>query len=120
MHLVRTEVVAVNAFGANLTKLITGSLLSQTQHAVFLDSCSHHCGEWDEIIIDGDIVHVAFWRWWNNTLARKPTKQLWQQGKPFRCDACCHLGDESNHDELAAAKRLALEYEGLAMQQQGL
>ena len=115
-----SDVVAVNAFGANLTKLITGSLLSQTQHAAFLDSCSHHCGERDDIIIDGDIVHVAFWKWWNNTLAGKPTKQLWQQGKPFRCDACCHLGDESNHDELAAAKRLALEYEGLAMQQQGL
>ena len=79
----------VNPFGANLTALITGSLLKRKQHAVFLDSCSHHCSMWDLIRIDGDIVHVAFWRWWNNTVAGKPTKQLWKQGKAFPCAACC-------------------------------
>jgi hypothetical protein len=46
----------VNQFGANLTTLITGSLLKRKQHAVFLDSCSHHCGLWDQIRIDGDVV----------------------------------------------------------------
>jgi hypothetical protein len=40
---------AINEFGANLTRLIEGSLLTQKQHAVFLDSCHHHCGEWDMI-----------------------------------------------------------------------
>ena len=79
----------VNPFGANLTALITGRLLKRKQHAVFLDSCSHHCSMWDLIRIDGDIVHVAFWRWWNNTVAGKPTKQLWKQGKAFPCAACC-------------------------------
>ena len=54
------DAAAINTFGANLTKLIEGSLLSQKQHAVFLDSCHHHCALWDMICIDDEIVHDAF------------------------------------------------------------
>lgn len=103
----------VNAFGANLKSLITGNRLKRKQNAVFLDSSSHHCSTWDLIKIDGDVVRVALWRWWNNTVCGnsfivctpltactntrylcsqvvgKPTKQLWKEGKALPCAACC-------------------------------
>ena len=80
-----TDAAAINAFGANLTKLIEGSLLTQNQHAVFLDSCHHHCGLWDHICIDNEIMHDAFWGWYNGS----STKNRWIQGKVYPCVDCC-------------------------------
>ena len=76
----------INEFGANLTALLHGSLLAQPQHAAFVDSCSHHCGEWDQIRIDGQVVHEAFWGWYNGSSS---PKSVWTQGKAFPCDSCC-------------------------------
>eukprot|EP01012_Entosiphon_sulcatum_P023990 TRINITY_DN2914_c0_g1_i1.p1 TRINITY_DN2914_c0_g1~~TRINITY_DN2914_c0_g1_i1.p1 ORF type:complete len:389 (+),score=58.84 TRINITY_DN2914_c0_g1_i1:27-1169(+) len=74
----------INEWGANLTKLIHTNLLNQPQHSVFLDSCLHHCGGWDNIRINGDLQAVGFQKWYEGQV-RSP----YIQGKPYKCDACC-------------------------------
>lgn len=34
--------------------------MHRPQHGIFLDSCKHHCGEWGNIRIDGDL-QVCVW-----------------------------------------------------------
>jgi len=34
------------------------------QMVVFLDSCDHHCGQWNAIVIDGMRSGVAFRDWY--------------------------------------------------------
>ena len=87
----------MNAFGANLTRLIEGSLLRQKQHAVFLDSCFHHCALWDQIRIDGQLVHQAFWAWYNGSSAEAKLEQR----KPYPCAECC----KPDRDHAASARR---------------
>ena len=38
-------------------------LLAQPQHGVFLDSCHHHCGNWDGSEIDGMLSGAALQEW---------------------------------------------------------
>ena len=81
-----TDAALINEFGANLTALLRSSLLGRPQHAAFVDSCYHHTGEWDKISIDGEVIHEAFWGWYNGSCA---PGQVWAQGKAYPCDACC-------------------------------
>ena len=46
------------------------------------------CGFWDTIRIDGDVVSVAIQKWWNS-IGVAGVKKLWNQNKPYPCDACC-------------------------------
>jgi len=86
----------VQVLGNNLTKRIFANLLGpHPQSGVFLDSCWHHCGKWDGIRIDGDVVSSAFQQWYEGLGvtprrgARSSTKRVWQQGESYKCDSCC-------------------------------
>ena len=97
----------VAALGRNLTQRITANLLGpHPRSGVFLDSCWHHCGMWDQIRIDGELVSTAFQKWYEGLGARGedvPIKRTWKQGLPFRCYGCCYP------DERAAEGKLAWE-----------
>merc|ERR1711920_1157919 len=43
----------INVYGKNLTATIMNDYATGSKHAVFLDSCAHHCGYWNQIEIDG-------------------------------------------------------------------
>eukprot|EP00698_Gefionella_okellyi_P004336 TRINITY_DN14011_c0_g1_i1.p1 TRINITY_DN14011_c0_g1~~TRINITY_DN14011_c0_g1_i1.p1 ORF type:complete len:386 (-),score=77.54 TRINITY_DN14011_c0_g1_i1:67-1224(-) len=75
---------AINKYGARLTQLVKTNLLNQPQHGAFLDSCDHHCGDWGNIVIDGDNIAQAFQKFYNGG-----SQKLWEQAKTYPCDACC-------------------------------
>lgn len=75
--------------GKNLTRRITANLFHpHPQSGAFLDSCHHHCGAWNSITIDGDLVSVAFQTWYDG-LGMPANKAVWAQGKAYPCDECC-------------------------------
>jgi hypothetical protein len=75
--------------GNNITMRLVGSLLDHNPASgAFLDSCWHHCGAWNLIRIDGDLVSRAVQRWYNS-LGQEGSKRLWNQGQPWKCAACC-------------------------------
>jgi len=85
--------VDVQLMGNNLTKRLTANLLGpHPLSGGFVDSCWHHCGMWNSIRIDGDLVSVAFQKWYEGLgrpAVTPPKKRVWQQGQPFKCDKCC-------------------------------
>jgi hypothetical protein len=58
------------------------------ESGAFLDSCKHHCGEWDSIRIEGDLVSAAIEKWYNG-IGKPNQKKLWEQGKRYPCSTCC-------------------------------
>ncbi|CAJ1419907.1 unnamed protein product [Effrenium voratum] len=82
--------------GRNITARLEANLLGKNpKSGAFLDSCSHHCGLWNSIRIDGDLVSVAVKKWYEG-LDEKDNKRLWNQHKPFPCKDCCHPDEESS------------------------
>ena len=117
-----TPAATQNVFGKNLTALVKSQLLcaphlcprplldcahpglnaavvfarrSQPQHGIFLDSCHHHCGNWDGSEIDGKLIGSALQEWYNMGSQKLPNKGFFNQDKPFPCDACCKPGKYS-------------------------
>jgi hypothetical protein len=77
--------------GNNITARLKSMLLGHNNESgAFLDSCKHHCGEWNAIRIDGDLVSAAVEKWYNGIGSQKPNqKKLWEQGKKYPCSTCC-------------------------------
>jgi len=75
--------------GYNITTSIQATLMkSNYESGAFLDSCHHHCGSWNSIRIDGDLISGAFQKWYNG-VGTPGSKKLWNQNQPYPCDACC-------------------------------
>jgi len=73
----------INAYGNAVTQLVTKGVLSRPANSVFLDSCEHHCGNWNNMMINGQSQATAFKLWYEGTAAR------YIQGKPYPCPSCC-------------------------------
>ena len=87
-----SNVSAINAYGALVAARVTADFINANpNHGVFLDSCFHHVGEWNEITIDGQTVSRALAEFYAG-FARPGAKRVWSQGKPYPCDACCKNG----------------------------
>jgi hypothetical protein len=78
-----------NDFGVNLTALVKTQLLAQPQHGIFLDSCHHHCGNWDGSRIDGLLSGDALEAWYTKGSSGLDNKGFYNQDKAFPCAACC-------------------------------
>jgi len=76
----------INKFGQTLVNRLVNSILKNPKSGVFLDSCYHHCGEWDSIIIDGANSGAGFEKWYRSG------RGTYTQNKPYPCDACCKPG----------------------------
>ena len=75
--------------GNNITSRIQSMLMkNNNESGAFLDSCWRHCGEWNSIRIDGDLVSAAIQKWYDG-IGKAGNKVLWNQNKPYQCDACC-------------------------------
>ena len=109
---------AANAYGALLRAAMNESLLADSKHGAFLESCEHHCFKWGSIAIDGDVQAAAFQTWYdgngNSTIRlstsaspgqfNAPTtnapltdKRLWVQDDEYPCDVCCHGGGNTGN-----------------------
>mmetsp|Transcript_36011 Transcript_36011/g.108183 ORF Transcript_36011/g.108183 Transcript_36011/m.108183 type:complete len:397 (+) Transcript_36011:38-1228(+) len=79
----------VQQMGDNITSRLQNTLMANNpESGAFLDSCHHHCGAWNSIRIDGDLVSTAIQKWYEG-LGTPNNKKLWNQDKPYPCTACC-------------------------------
>jgi len=77
---------SVNACGAYVVSLMKKTL--QPPHAGFVDSCHHHCGEWDMIVIDSLNSSSALQTWYETGVL--PENNFAFQNKAYPCAACCN------------------------------
>jgi len=77
------------ALGNNITARVQSMLMkNNNESGAFLDSCHHHCGAWNGIMIDGDLVSGAIQKWYN-TIGVAGAKKLWNQNQKYPCNDCC-------------------------------
>lgn len=75
--------------GDELTALVQSTLMGHNNESgAFLDSCQHHCGQWNTIQIDGDLSSQALQSWYNG-IGNPSRKKFWNQNKPYPCNDCC-------------------------------
>jgi hypothetical protein len=83
---------AINAFGALLAARVQAALIgSSPDHGVFLDSCFHHVGEWNDITIDDQTISEALVEFYAS-VGTPGAKRVWTQGKAYPCVKCCSNG----------------------------
>lgn len=99
----------VNTYRNATTRRVLELLTTHPRHGGFIDSCVHHCGMWDVLIIDGTRMADAFTSWytaqrqaWVARAIAAPSK-VWWQARPFPCKECCGSGRVPLQDEIAAA-----------------
>jgi len=78
-----TDSALINTFGRLLTDRVTKSVLSNKANGIFLDSCYHHCGAWNSIVIKGFNTSAAFAEFYDGKAA------VFVQGQEYPCAACC-------------------------------
>eukprot|EP00035_Acanthoeca_spectabilis_P027659 m.467328 g.467328 ORF g.467328 m.467328 type:complete len:391 (+) comp26232_c0_seq1:100-1272(+) len=83
----------VNACG-NHVRAQFHQLLNGTNNAVFLDSCKHHCGEWNAITIEGLVCSEAVNAWYYGGVKSLPKGDgVMDAGRPYPCPdgtpGCC-------------------------------
>eukprot|EP01062_Namystynia_karyoxenos_P077487 TRINITY_DN781_c0_g1_i1.p1 TRINITY_DN781_c0_g1~~TRINITY_DN781_c0_g1_i1.p1 ORF type:complete len:395 (+),score=140.66 TRINITY_DN781_c0_g1_i1:63-1247(+) len=79
----------VQTLGDNITSRMQSDLFKpHPESGAFLDSCVHHCGAWNSISIDGQLVSQAIKTWYEG-IGQAKSKKLWRQGKPYECTECC-------------------------------
>ena len=61
-------------------------------HAVFLDSCKHHCGEWNQITIQGYNSSSVVTKWFYQGSTSLPNNGYLDQAQPYPCASCCTPG----------------------------
>merc|ERR1712187_608094 len=80
--------------GNNITARVQSMLMAKNNESgAFLDSCHHHCGAWNSIRIDGDLVSVALQKWYNG-IGSLSNKKLWNQNQEYPCAACCKPNEQ--------------------------
>jgi len=82
------DAAKINQFGAMLTTRVQRNLLVNKRNGIFLDSCAHHCGEWDSIVINKTDIGLALQKFYNSG----PMDGDYFQGRAYPCDACCKRG----------------------------
>jgi hypothetical protein len=80
--------------GDNVTARIQSMLMKNNpESGAFLDSCHHHCGNWNAIRIEGDVISTAFQKWYDG-IGTPGNKKLWNQNQAYPCDSCCSAASE--------------------------
>jgi len=75
----------INDFGRDLSDSLKRQVLVADRNGVFLDSCTHHCGFWNAIKIDGFTQATGFKQWYE----QQHFGGRWIQGRPYPCASCC-------------------------------
>eukprot|EP01084_Bolivina_argentea_P206409 352430_1 len=81
----------INEYGSNFTTVFMNSYLNggayHAKHGAFLDSCHHHCGEWNDMHVDGMDQSQAELQFYSKHAAAD--KHLWFQNSTYPCASCC-------------------------------
>jgi len=73
----------INTYGQTVSARFKMAVLSEPRNGCFFDSCFHHCGAWDSIVIGGSNVAVASKLWYQGG------KEVDVQSEVYPCDMCC-------------------------------
>lgn len=90
-ELMSNSIEKINVYGKNFSKTVFDTYLSgkySDTHYIFLDSCHHHCGEWNDIVIDGYKSNQAQYDWYNGNFSYH--SGVWFQNKTYPCPECCN------------------------------
>jgi len=77
----------INTYGASLTKSILKGLAEHNHNGIFLDSCFHHCGNWNSMHIRSESQASAFTKFYHSNGGHK--KYIYEQNEAYPCDSCC-------------------------------
>jgi len=77
-----TDPTSINNYGDLFVTRF--SVMNSGSNGYFLDSCYHHCGEWDSIRISGELSGKALQDWYNGADAGR-----YNQNDLYPCSACC-------------------------------
>jgi len=80
----------INQFGQDLENRFKATVLKHQGNGCFLDSCVHHCGSWNAILIDNKDSGQAFKDWYDGQNGQH------FQNRQYPCNPCCNRGDWIN------------------------
>eukprot|EP01046_Picozoa_sp_COSAG06_P003380 COSAG06_NODE_131_length_22532_cov_12.428387_17_plen_110_part_00 len=81
------DAAVVNLMGKNITGRMQANIFTNhPESGAFLDSCHHHCGAWNTIRIDGDLVSVAMQKWYEG-IGKPGSKKV----RASACGAADHV-----------------------------
>ena len=87
-----SNVSAINAYGKLVAARVLADLIATSpSHGVFLDSCFHHVGSWNDITIEGTTISQALAEFYDS-VGKPGAKRVWAQGQAYPCAACCKNG----------------------------
>eukprot|EP01123_Difflugia_compressa_P012596 TRINITY_DN5452_c0_g1_i1.p1 TRINITY_DN5452_c0_g1~~TRINITY_DN5452_c0_g1_i1.p1 ORF type:complete len:374 (-),score=70.27 TRINITY_DN5452_c0_g1_i1:154-1275(-) len=78
------DTTLINDYGTLVARRFRGSVFANPLNGAFLDSCYHHCAEWDSIKIDNLLSGVALADWYLGG-----RNHVHVQVEKYPCDACC-------------------------------
>ena len=91
---------SADMYGNELTNVILKQFIeTNNNHSIFLDSCFHHCGEWNQIAIQNQTQSDVLMAWWNYLYQNKSNlnkkniqkpQQFWFQNYSYPCNSCCN------------------------------
>lgn len=85
-----SDAAQINAYGANLTANFEAMYIKggdyAAMHSGFLDSCYHHCGEWNAFQIDGMTASQAQFEFYYGNLTHD---KFFFQDETYPCSTCC-------------------------------
>lgn len=88
------DAAAVNAYRLRTISRLQETLLTGPGRGGFVDSCVHHTGLWDRLVVNGTKASQAFVEWYmvqRSAWAAQtmPPRLEWWQAKGFPCTDCC-------------------------------
>lgn len=82
----------INEYGANFTQIFMSTYINGGDnghlHGAFLDSCHHHCGEWNQMHVNGMDQSQAELQFYSNHTVSD--QHLWFQNDTYPCSSCCN------------------------------
>jgi len=84
-RLAPNDTAAVNEWGRRARAELGEGLLARAGNGAFLDSCLHHCGNWDTARADGYTQAEAHKAWYEG----RGERRVFEQRAEHPCAACC-------------------------------
>jgi hypothetical protein len=81
----KDNIKEINNYGLMFKERFNSVVLNKNRNGIFLDSCYHHCGGWNDIIINNTNVSIAFQMFYNSN----QTTKEYIQNESHLCEKCC-------------------------------
>jgi len=87
----------INEYGKNFTEIIYNNFFNKNSvennnnnRAGYIDSCHHHCGDWDQLPNGNYTQATAHHLFYINKVVNKDSNvYVWNQNQTYPCNSCC-------------------------------